>query len=189
VTGRSGTTRRELLIRGGVAAGTATLPAAILAAPAQAQETEQTDALESVVELEQAAELAYSLAAEELAGEAGDLLKDLGTHAGEHATALGEAIDQLGVEPPSASQDPASYPSLERFDEKAGEKEQLAFFIGLEEDLIAAYEETVADLEAADLSVTYAQISAAHGQAWIALKLAAGERAPTAVELPKPESA
>ena len=178
------TTRRQLMVRGGVAAGAAALPSAILATPAFGQESNETDAIERVLDLEQAAELAYSLAAEELTGEVSDLLRQLGTHSGEHATALAEAVDQLGVEPETASDDPATFESLKGFDQKADDKEQLEFFTALEEELIAAYEETVGDLEAPDLAVTYAQVSAAHAQAWIALKLAAGERAPTAVELP-----
>ena len=165
------TTRRQLLARGGLAVGAATLPAAILAAPALAQEGEETDALEPLIDLEQAAELAYSLAAEEATGDAATLFRDLGSHAGEHATALAEALEQLGVEPEDASADPATYDSLGDFDVKSEEQELLAFFMSLEEDLILAYEDAVANLEAPDLVVSGAQIAASHAQALVALRL------------------
>ena len=178
-----GPTRRELLARGGVAAGAAVLPAALLAAPALAQESDETDALESLVELEQAAELAYSLAAESATGADARLLTELGGHAAEHATALSEALDQLAVDPPDASEDPATYDSLKGFDAKTGRPGQLAFFGALELDIVRAYEDATPRLESPDLVVTGAQVAAAHAQAWVALRLAAGGRAPTAAEL------
>ena len=181
----AGATRRQLLVRGGAVAGTAALPSALLAAPALAQETAETDALENLVELEQAAELAYSLAAEELSGAVGDLLRDLGTQAGEHATALGEASDQLGVDPPEASEDTSTYPTLRDFDEKAPEREQLDFFATIEEELVLAYENAMPELEAADLVVTCAQVGAAHAQALVALRLQAGTRPDAATVLPE----
>lgn len=176
-------TRRELLARGGVAAGAAVLPAALLAAPALAQETDETDALEALVELEQAAELAYSLAAERLTGADAKLVGQLGGHAAEHVTALSEALDQLAVDPPDASEDPATYDALNGFDDRAPAPDQLAFFAGLELELVRAYEEATARLESPDLVITGAQVGAAHAQAWTALRLAGGGRTPTAVEL------
>lgn len=181
---RRATTRRQLLARGSAAAAGAALPSALLAAPALAQESDETDALERVVELEQAAELAYSLAAEELSGEGANLFEKLGGFAGEHATALGEALDQLGVDPPDSSDDPASYPSLEQFDAKADERRQVQFFIRLEEELISAYESATAELDAPDVVVTGAQIGAAHAQAWVALNLLGGGKGLSAAELP-----
>lgn len=182
------TTRRQLMVRGGVAAGAAALPSAILATPAFAQESNETDAIERVLDLEQAAELAYSLAAEELTGEVADLLRQLGTHSGEHATALAEAVDQLGVEPESASDDPATFESLKGFDAKAGEAEQLKFFIALEEAFIPAYEAAAPDLEAPDLVVTCAQVGAAHAQALVALRLLSGASPLGVTRLPKAAS-
>lgn len=167
-------TRREILIRGGAVTAGAALPSLFAAAPALAQQSEETDAIGPVVELEQAAELAYALAAEEAGGPAGELLRDLGTHAGEHATALAEALDQLGVDPPDASEDPATYDSLRGFDDKASEREQLDFFIGLEEELVRAYEEAVEALESSTIVLTWGQIAAAHAQALVALRLEAG---------------
>lgn len=176
-------TRRELLARGGAAAGAVALPAALLAAPALAQETDETGALETLVELEQAAELAYSLAAERLTGADAKLLTALGGHAAEHVTAFSEALDQLAVDPPEASEDPATYDALKGFDDRAPAADQLAFFAGLELELVRAYEEATPKLESPDLVITGAQVGAAHAQAWAALELAAGGTAPTAVEL------
>lgn len=179
-----GTTRRQLLARSGAAAAGAALPSALLATPALAQGSDETDALEPVVELEQAAELAYSLAAEEQSGDAAELFDQLGGFAGEHATALGEALDQLGVDPPDASDDPASYPALEAFDAKADLSRQVQFFIRLEEDLISAYQSATAELDAPDIIVTGAQVGAAHAQAWVALNLLDREKGLSAAELP-----
>ena len=176
-------TRRELLARGGVAAGAAVVPAALLAAPALAQETDETGTLETLVELEQGAELAYSLAAERLTGAEAKLLNQLGGHAAEHVTALSEALDQLAVDPPDASEDPATYDVLGGFDDRSPTADQLAFFAELELELVRAYEDATPRLESSDLVITGAQVGAAHAQAWAALRLAAGGRGPTAVEL------
>jgi Ferritin-like domain len=171
-------TRRQLLGRGIGIAGAAALPTSLLtAAPAFAQEDEETDALERLVELEQASELAYALAVEE-----GNLDSDVerafelfGGHNGEHDTALSEAVDQLGVDPPDAASDPADYEALADFDAGADQKDVLEFMIGLEEDLVAAYEEETANLEAEDLVRSAAQIGASHAQQLVALRLLAGE--------------
>ena len=181
-------TRRQILVRGGAVAGAAALPSALRATPALAQTDAETDAIASVVELEQAAKLAYTRAAEKANGEAKALYEQLAGFAAEHATALSEALEQLGTDPPDESSDPASYDALADFDEKADEQEQLDFLTKLEEELIAGYAAADPDIEAPDLVVTAAQVSAAHAQAWVALKLLGGGPPPTAVELPKPDA-
>jgi Ferritin-like domain len=180
-------TRRQFLGRGLGLAGAAALPTPLLPATvAFAQASDETDALEPVVELEQAAELAYSLAVED-----GDLKADVqrafelfASHCDDHAVALSEALDQLGVDPPDAESDPAQYEALADFDERAPEKQLLEFMIGIEEDLVTAYREATPELEAPDLVRTAAQIAASHAQILVALRVLAGEPDATLAELP-----
>jgi Ferritin-like domain len=181
------TTRRQLFGRGAGIVGAAAVPSSLIPATAAlAQASDETDALEPVVELEQAAELAYSLAAEDgdLKGDAQDAFELFTAQCGDHAVALSEALDQLGVDPPEAQSDPAEYESLADFDPKAPEKQQLEFMIGLEEDLIAAYRELTPDLEAPDLVRTAAQVAASHAQMLVALRVLAGEPEARLTELP-----
>jgi hypothetical protein len=172
------TTRRQLIGRSICAAGAAAVPTSLLAAPpALAQETDETGALERVVDLELATELAYSLAAEKkgLDPKAQKAFELFSTHCGDHATALSEALDQLGVEPPEAQSDPADYEPLADFDAEAPEKGQLEFMVGLEEELVAAYQDETPTLESADLVRSAAQIGAAHAEMLVALRLLANE--------------
>ena len=169
-------TRRRLIGRGLGVAGAAALPTSLLAAPALAQQSEETDALEPIVELEQAAELAYSLAVEEadLDGEAQRTFELFSTHCGDHATALSEALDQLGVDPPEASSDPAEHERLADFDTDESQEKLLEFMIGLEQELIAAYRDGLPALDAEDLVRTSGQVGASHAQALVALRVLAG---------------
>jgi rubrerythrin len=171
------TTRRQLLGRGLGIAGAAAVPGALVLAPAAfaQEEDDQTDALERIIDLEQAAELAYSLAAErgDLSPDAKSAFELFAEHCGEHATALSEALDQLGVEPPDAQSNPAEYERLADFDPAADEKEQLEFMIALEEELIQVYQDETVAFEAEDLVRSGGQIGASHAQMWIAVKLLA----------------
>jgi hypothetical protein len=171
-------TRRQLLGRGIGLAGAAALPAGVLASPALAQESDETEALELLVELELAAELAYSLAAEQgdLDPEATRAFELFTEHCGDHATALSEAIDQLGVDPPDAGSDPADYERLADFDAAAPLPEQLDFLGALEDDLVKAYEDETVNLEAEDLVRSAAQIGASHAQIRVALTALTGKR-------------
>jgi hypothetical protein len=185
-------TRRALIGRGLIGAGAVAVPGSLVAAAtahAQGESTDETDALERLIILEQAAELAFSLAAEEgnVSPEAEALFEELSIHAEDHATALSEAMDQLLVDPPASDSDPGEYESLEDFDPAAGEKDLLASLIDLELGLIAAYEENEPDLEEADLVRTAAQIAASHAQALVALRLLAGTKG-LLTELPDPST-
>ena len=182
-------TRRLLLGRGFAAAAGAAVPASLLAAPAaSAQATDETDALELLVDLEQAAELAFSLAAEEgdVDPEAKRLFEELSIHAGDHATAFAEAMDQLLVEPPEDSSDPDDYESLEGFDPAAAQDDLLAFLVDVELGLIEAYESEVAVLDEPDLLRSASQVAASHAQALVALRLLLGNRDVVSTELPEP---
>ena len=173
------TTRRQLIGRGLGDAGAAAVPTSLLAAaPALAQESDETDALERIVILEQAAELAYSLAAEDgkLDAEAKQSFELFSKHCGDHDTALSEALDQLGVDPPEAHSDPADYERLADFDPTAPEQELLDFMIKLEEELVAVYADETPTLEEEDLVRTAAQVGAAHAQMLVALRVLAGEK-------------
>ena len=184
-------TRRALLGRGVAGAGTLAVPGSLVAAAAaHAQSTAETDALERLVTLEQAAELAFSLAAEEpnLSNDAKGLFEELSLHAEDRATALGEAMDQLLVDPPEADSDPEEYESLNNFDPSADEQDLLAFFIKLESDLVAAYEEEVPELDEVDLVRTGAQIGASHAQALVALRLLTDDKDVDLTELPQRSS-
>jgi hypothetical protein len=185
-------TRRALIGRGLIGAGAVAVPGSLVAAAtahAQGESTDETDALERLIILEQAAELAFSLAAEEgnVSPEAEALFEELSIHAEDHATAFSEAMDQLLVDPPASDSDPGEYESLEDFDPAAGEKDLLASLIDLELGLIAAYEENEPDLEEADLVRTAAQIAASHAQALVALRLLAGTKG-LLTELPDPST-
>jgi rubrerythrin len=172
--------RRALLGRGLAGAGAVALPGTLVAAAtAQAQEAEstsETDALERLIILEQAAELAYSLAAEkaDVSSDTQSLFEELSIHSEDHATAFSEAIDQLLIDPPKSDSDPEEYDSLDGFDPSADEKDLLAFLDDLEVGLIEAYETEQAELEEPDLARTAAQVAASHAQALVALRLLAG---------------
>ena len=189
----SGLTRRSLVGRGLAGAGAVALPGSLVAAAtAHAQDEEgdaQTDALERLVTLEQAAELAFSLAAEEgdVDSEAKALFEELSIHAGDHATAFEEAMDQLLVDPPSSESDPAEYESLEDFDTAAAQDELLAFLIDLELGLVEAYEEDQPELDEPDLVRSAAQVAASHAQALVALRQLAGVKGGL-TELPEPST-
>jgi len=181
-------TRRSLVARGLAGAGTLALPGSLVAAAtAHAQSDAETDALESFVELEQAAELAYSLAAEEgdLNGDARALFEELSIHSGDRATAFSEALEQLLVEPPDASSDADDYDSLSDFDPASPQDDLLAFMIDLELAAITAYEEDEPELDEPDLVRSAAQMAASHAQALVALRILAGGKGdPT--KLPEP---
>ena len=186
-------TRRTLLGRGLAGAGAAALPASLVAAAtAQAQEgesTDETDALERLVILEQAAELAFSLAAEEgdVSSNAQALFEELSIHAEDHAAAFSEAMDQLLVDPPESDSDPEEYDSLDGFDPAADEKDLLAFLIDLELGLVQGYEDEQANLDEPDLARSAAQVAASHAQALVALRLLAGVKGGL-TELPDPST-
>jgi len=176
--------------RGFAGAGALAIPGSLVAAQtASAQADDQTDALESLIELEQAAELAYSLAAEEgdLDPEATTLFEELSLHSDDRGTALSEAIDQLLVDPPEKSSDAADYESLDDFDPAGSQNDLVAFLIDLELELIEAYEENEPELEEPDLARTAAQVAASHAQALVALRLLAGETRGV-TELPPPST-
>lgn len=189
----SGLTRRSLIGRGITGAGTLAVSGSLIAATtAGAQEgetTDETDALERLIILEQAAELAFSLAAEEgdVSSEAKSLFEEFSIHAGDHAAAFSEAMDQLLVDPPGADSDPAEYERLEDFDPAADENDHLAFLSDLELDLVAAYEEEEPELDEPDLVRTAAQVAASHAQALVALRLL-GQAKNGLTKLPAPST-
>ena len=189
----SGLTRRSLIGRGITGAGTLAVSGSLIAATtAGAQEgetTDETDALERLIILEQAAELAFSLAAEEgdVSSESKSLFEEFSIHAGDHAAAFSEAMDQLLVDPPGADSDPAEYERLEDFDPAADENDHLAFLSGLELDLVAAYEEEEPELDEPDLVRTAAQVAASHAQALVALRLL-GQAKNGLTKLPAPST-
>jgi len=167
-------TRRSLIGRGLAGAGAFALPGSLVAAAtAQAQADAETDALERLVEIEQARELAYSLAAEEgkLDSDAQALFEELSIHSQDRATAFVEALDQLLVEAPESSSDTEDYDSLSDFEPASSQKDLLAFMIELELDAIAAYEEDESELDEPDLVRSAAQMAASHAQALVALRL------------------
>jgi len=161
----------------------------VAAATAQAQSDAQTDALERLVELEQAAELGYSLAAEEgdLNAEVMALFEVFSIHSGDRATAFSEALDQLVVDAPESSSDPDNYESLSDFDPAASQDDLLAFMIELELELVAAYEEDEPELDDPDLVRSAAQMAASHAQALVALRISAREKG-NLTELPDPST-
>jgi hypothetical protein len=175
-------TRRTLIGRGLAGAGAVAVPGSLVAAAtAQAQggeSTDETDALERLITLEQAAELAFSLAAEkgDVSTDAQDVFEELSIHAEDHADAFSEAMDQLLVDPPEADSDPDEYDSLEGFDPEADEKDLLAFLIDLQLGLIEGYEEDEPNIDAPDLVRSAAQVAASHAQALVALRLLAGTK-------------
>lgn len=189
----TGISRRALIGRGIAGAGALAVPGSLVAAAtAQAQEDGQTDALGRLATLEQAAELGYSVAAEDGDLDAGaqKLFEEYSLHSGDHETAFSEALDQLAVDAPEASSDTADYPSLEDndFDPQASQDDLLSFFIDRENELIEAYEENEPDLDDPDLIRTAAQVAAAHAQQLVALRVLAKSKGNIAA-LPDPATA
>jgi len=183
----SALTRRTLLGRGLAGAGAIAIPGSLVAvATAQAQEDAETDTLERLVELEQSAELAYSLAAEEgdLDRKTVSLFETLSLHSEDRATAFTEALDQLLVEAPESSSDAGDYENLGDFDPAGSQDALLAFMIDLELEIITAYEEDEPELTEPDLARSAAQMAAGHAQALVALRLLAGEKGDV-TELPE----
>jgi len=186
----SGFTRRSLMGRGLASAGALALPGSLVAAEtASAQADDQTDALERLIVGEQAAELAYSLAAEEgdLDAQASMLFEEFSLHSEDRGAALSEAMDQLLVDPPDKSSDPDEYDNLEDFDPAGSQADLLAFMTDQELELISAYEEEVPELDEPDLARTAAQAAASHAQALVALRLLAKEKG-SVTELPAPST-
>lgn len=186
----SGFTRRSLMGRGLASAGALTLPGSLVAAEtANAQADDQTEALERLIVGEQAAELAYSLAAEEgdLDAQASMLFEELSLHSEDRGDALSEAMDQLLVDPPDKSSDPDEYDSLDDFVPAGSQADLLAFMTEQELELISAYEEEVPELDEPDLARTAAQAAASHAQALVALRLLAKETG-SVTELPAPST-
>lgn len=180
-------TRRELIASGAGAAALAALPASLFApASALAQGDAETDAVERLLELERALGLAYAEAGarDKLSTPSKGLTELFATHADRVATALEEALEQLGVDPDDASDDPAAYPELKGFDPKSPEREMLQFLADLELELIAGYERETVELEAEDLIRTAAEVGASHAQHLVALRLALGDDAGKLTELP-----
>ena len=177
-------TRRQLLGRGIGIAGAVALPASLLAAEV-ALADEETDALERLVDLEQASELAYSLAAKDakLDPDVKRAFELFGGHNSEHATALSEALDQLGVDAPDAHSDPADYDRLSGFNAKDDQKKLLEFMIDLEKELVSVYEDAQPELDAEDLARSAAQIGACHAQQYVALSILAGGPVPTPADV------
>lgn len=186
-------TRRTLIGRGLVGAGAIALPGSLAAAAtAQAQQgetTDQTEALERLILLEQAAELAFSIAADEgdVDKDANTLFDELSIHAGDHADAFSEAMDQLLIDPPERDSDPEAYESLKDFDPDADQDGLVAFLIDLELGLLEAYDTDEPELDEPDLVRTAAQVAASHAQALVALRLLAGETTGL-TKLPSPSS-
>jgi len=166
--------RRALLRRSALAAGAAAIPSSLLHTDiARAQEDEQTDALERLIALERAAELALSLAAEDskLEADAKAAFEELSRQNGEHTTALEQALDSLGVDPPEVQSDQADFESLLDLDLEEDQKDILEFMIGLESELVAAYEDETVNFNAGDLFRTAAQVGASHAQHLVVLRL------------------
>lgn len=181
-------TRRQLVGRGLALAGAAAVPGTLLVAtPARAQAEAETGALERLVGLEQAGALAYEEAAGEegaLSGKAKALAAGYARHAGERASALEAAIEQLGAEAPEAPDDVAAVELLEGFEGATEEPDLVDFLVRLEEETLAAYLDAAPELEAEDIVRAGAQIAASHAQQLVALRLLAGERPSQAVRIP-----
>ncbi len=170
--------RRTLVGRGALAAGATVLPASLLGAEvALAQADAETDALERLIALERAAALAPSLAAEEakLGNATKRALENISRQNAEHAAALAKALDSLGVDPPEVQGDQADFSALEAFKPDAAEAVLIRFLIGLESDLVAAYETETTEFKSGDLFRTAAQVGASHAQHLVVLRLLAGE--------------
>ncbi|MDQ3572843.1 MAG: ferritin-like domain-containing protein [Actinomycetota bacterium] len=183
--------RRALLSRGAFAAGAAAIPASLVSVEtALAQEDEQTDALERLIALERAAELALSLAAEDskLDADAKTAFEELSRQNGEHTTALEQALESLGVDPPETQSDQEDFDSLDNLDLQAAQDELIQFMIDLESELLGAYEEETTNFDAGDLFRTAAQVGASHAQHVVVLRLLAGEPPAALTELPAPAS-
>ncbi len=179
------TSRRQFLIRSAGLAAATTLPGSLLlAAPALA--SDETDALSSLVGLEQASALMYTTISENKA--LGSTNKDLidKFHAQEeaHVTAFAKALDQLGEDAPDTPTDVADIKELKGLDHAKTEMALLGFAIALEERLVGSYVGATADFDGADIIRSGSQVGANHMQHLVALRLTRGDDPAAAIKLP-----
>lgn len=197
-------TRRDVLRRAALAAGTLSTPGLLRPALAAAQDDPSLeDFLSEAVVLEQIAVVAYSSASAALDGqrELSRSLQRFERHEQIHATALRSALDSLGIEPPSAPSAPDDAPAIEgaerigaerteelvellgEIGELEGRDEHLEHLIEIENEQLALYLGATPGFDAEDLVRTGVEIAACQAQHIVVLREAMG--APPAEALPR----
>ena len=197
----SASSRREALRTATFAAGALAAGGLLRPVTAGAQDTEQEDLRDFLVEaiaLEQIAALAYETAAE-ASGVEPDLrgsLTRLRDQEQAHAVALRSALDSLGYDlpdPPDSPEDTGVLDDVEGLDEEAATRlkatlgdlgdvtkpeDYLEYLIRLEQEQIGLYVSSAPPLPSEDLQTTCAQIVGNQAQHLVILDRAAG-RNPT----------
>jgi rubrerythrin len=188
--------RRELLRRAALAAGTLAGAGMLRPALAGAQSTTDEDLRDFLVEaigLEQVTVLAYSNAAETAkAGPERERFEEFRDHEQAHANALRSAIDELGYDPPEAPDSPTDtgvFDDVDGLDAEQADrlKQRLADIEGaksaddfssllrqLEDEQIDLYVGQGPGLDSADLAVTAAEIAGCQAQHLFVLGTLAG---------------
>ncbi len=193
----SASSRREALRAATFAAGALAAGGLLRPVAAGAQDTEQEDLRDFLVEaitLEQIAALAYETAAEASGVEPAlrDSLTRLRDQEQAHAVALRSALDSLGYDlpdPPDSPEDAGVFDDVEGLEDEAATKlkatlgelgeitkpeEYLTYLIGLEREQIGYYVNSAPALPSDDLSTTCAQIVGNQAQHLVILDRAAG---------------
>lgn len=170
--------RRELVRRGMLAAGTAlaasSVPILLGVRNAFAQADDDQAVVTSAIELEQVAAEAY----QRLQGPLGGVARLFRNHERQHEQALTDALRQMGGSPPSANVDArlARLPT----NRQGGAR----FAMELEQNAIRAYEDAARKLRDASLMKTTTTILGAESQHLVVLRQIAGQQPlPNAFEL------
>lgn len=202
-------TRRSALRRAALGAGVVATPGLLRPAIAQAQDTDDEvelgDFLVEAVALEQIAAIAYQDAAsvEGLRTNLRQTLRRFARQEEAHATALGTALDSIGVEPPDPPSGPRDSRAIETIDRldaaRASEladllgrlsglerqAEYLEYLVELETEQIRLYLGATPEFVSEDLLRTGAEIAGCEAQHVVVLREAMGTPPARAVpELP-----
>jgi rubrerythrin len=162
-------TRRSALAG---AAASAAFPGVALA---QDEKATNRAALSSSLEVVQVAVVAYEaiVNGDLLRGSAETTLRSFLGHENEHATALGEALEQMGAAQPT----PPRRTEIPRLGSLRSQQQALAFAIDLERRAISTYYRGARDLKDANALKTLASIMACDGQHVTVLRQLAGRPA------------
>ena len=185
----SGYTRRDLALCGGGAALGASL--LVHARSAFAATSSDAQVLAHAVGLEQVAVFAYQSALNTnlLDVPTAKTFRLFQIHEEAHRNALLTPLHSLGGKGPARPTSPASNPLLAPLAKARTQKDLVAFAIGLETAIVAAYYDAAGQLQSPALLQTIAEIVGNEGQHLVVLRTALGQPpVPDAFETGKPAS-
>ncbi len=195
------TTRRDALVRAGLATSALAIPALLRPQSARADDDrgDLEDFLEQAVDLEQAAVLAYAEAAKakDLDAEQKRTFERFRDQEQAHADAMRQALDSLGVDPPDAPEGPQDTGAFDGLDDIDGAETLKKFLVDLlrkldkleagtelnrlllevENQELRLYLDQTPEFESEDLLRVGAEIGACQAQHVVVLREAQGEEA------------